>query len=169
MTLNQKNQIGFSAQVSRQRFPDNNIEDIDQVLVSASWLRAFEAKGLPLLYLTGFYAKDDAVRKLPDGITDKSKKLGGVRSYLLYSLSPTVQLFNGVGFTFRKDESAFARATQVEFGHDKLADLSLGVNWKFQPRCTLRAQWVYSRNDSNIAIYDYSRNEVSSNIRCDFE
>ena len=169
MTLNQKNQIGFSTQVSRQRFPDNNIEDINQVLVSASWLRAFEAKGLPLLYLTGYYANDDAVRKLPDGKTDKSKHIGGVRSYLLYSLNPTVQLFNGIGFTLRKDEGAFARATQIEFGRDKLADLSLGVNWKFQPKCTLRAQWLYSRNDSNIAIYDYSRNEVSSNIRCDFE
>ena len=29
-------------------------------------------------------------------------------------------------------------------------------------------QWFASRNDSNIAIYDYTRNEVSSNIRCDF-
>ena len=45
----------------------------------------------------------------------------------------------------------------------------MGVTWRFQDKCTLRAQWLYSRNDSNIAIYDYSRNEVSSAIRCDFE
>jgi len=80
-----------------------------------------------------------------------------------------VQAFSGIGFTLREDRSAFARATQVEFGRDKLADFSLGANWKFQPKCTLRAQWLYSRNDSNIAIYDFSRNEISSTIRCDFE
>jgi outer membrane protein len=150
-------------------FPDNNLEDFDQVLVSGSWLRSFEAKGVPLLYLTAFGTRDEAKRKLPDGISDKGKKVGGVRSYFQYSLSPTLQLFNGLGFTIRRDSSAFARATQIEYGRDKMADLSFGVNWKFQQRCTMRAQWLYSRNDSNIAIYDYTRSEVSSTIRCDFE
>jgi outer membrane protein len=169
MTLDQRNQIGLNVQFNRQRFPDNNVEDFDQTLVSASWLRSFEGKGLPLLYVTGFYSNDDAVRKLPDGVADKSKRVGGLRGYLQVAMAPTVQAFGGLGFTLRKDQSPFARATQVEIGRDKLADLSLGVNWRFQTMCTLRAQWLYSRNDSNIAIYDYSRNEVSSTIRCDFE
>lgn len=169
LMLDQKNQIGLNAQYNRQRFPDNGVEDFNEVLVSASWLHSFEAKGLPLLYLTGFFANDDAVRKLPDGVSDKSKRLGGVRAHLQIAVSPTVQAFSGIGFTLREDQSAFARATQVEIGRDKLADFSLGANWKFQPKCTLRAQWLYSHNDSNIAIYTYSRNEISSTIRCDFE
>jgi len=169
LAVDQRNQIGAAVQYSRQRFPDNNLEDFDQVLVSGSWLRSFEAKGVPLLYLTAFGTRDEAKRKLPDGISDKSKKVGGIRSYFQYSLSPTLQLFNGLGFTLRRDSSAFARATQVEFGRDKMVDLSLGANWKFQPRCTLRVQLLVSRNDSNIAIYDYNRSEVSSAVRCDFE
>lgn len=167
--VDQRNQIGAALQLSRQRFPDNDIEDFKQVLASVSWLRSFEAKGVPLLYLTGFFSDDNAERKLADGQSDKSKQVGGVRSYLQYSLSPTLQLFNGLGMTLRRDTTSFARATQVEYGRDKLADLSVGVTWRFQPKCALRAQWLYSRNDSNIAIYDYSRNEVSSAIRCDFE
>ena len=169
MSLNQKNQIGISVQYNRQRLPDNNIEDFNQALIAASWVRAFQGKGLPLLYLTGFYSNDDAVRKLPDGVSDKSKRVGGVRAHLQVAVARTLQGFAGLGYTLRKDQSAFARATQIEFGRDKLSDVSLGVNWKFQPKCTLRAQWAYSRNDSNIAIYEYSRNEVSSAIRCDFQ
>ncbi len=169
LALDQRNQIGAAVQLSRQRFPDNDLEDFDQVLVSASWLRSFEAKGVPLLYLTAFHSRDEAERKLPDGLSDKSKRVAGLRSYLQYSLTPTLQFFNGLGYTQRRDSSAFARATQVEFGRDRMADLSIGLNWKFQPTCTLRAQWLYSRNDSNIAIYDYTRSEVSSAIRCDFE
>lgn len=169
LALDQRNQVGAAIQVSRQRFPDNNLEDFDQVLVSASWLRSFEAKGVPLLYLTAFHARDEADNKLPDGIADKSKRISALRSYLQYSLTPNLQLFNGLGFTERKDQSPFARATQVEYGRDRMADLSLGFNWKFQPSCTLRAQWLYSRNDSNIAIYDYTRSEISSAVRCDFQ
>ena len=47
-------------------------------------------------------------------------------------------------------------------------DITLGVIWRFQPKCAMRAQWFGSRNDSNIAIYDFTRHEVSSTIRCDF-
>ncbi|MDX2220450.1 MAG: tetratricopeptide repeat protein [Burkholderiales bacterium] len=169
LALDQRNQIGAAIQVSRQRFPDNNLEDFDQVLISASWLRSFEAKGVPLIYLTAFHARDEADNKLPDGIADKSKRISALRSYLQYSLTPNLQLFNGLGYTERKDQSPFARATQVEYGRDRMADLSLGFNWKFQPSCTLRAQWLYSKNDSNIAIYDYTRSEVSSAVRCDFQ
>jgi outer membrane protein len=45
----------------------------------------------------------------------------------------------------------------------------MGAHWRFQSKCALKAQWIYARNSSNVAIYDYGRNEISSNIRCDFE
>jgi outer membrane protein len=166
--VDQRNQLGAAMTFSRQQFPDNRIEDFDQVLVSASWLRSFEAKGVPLLYLTAFFSDDKADHKLPGSDTDKSKQVGGLRSYVQYSLSPTLQLFSGLGMTIRRDTTSFARATQVEYGRDKLADLSLGLTWRFQEKCSMRAQWLYSRNDSNIAIYDYNRNEVSSAVRCEF-
>ena len=135
---------------------------------SAGWVRSFAGKGSPILQVSGYYSRDEADRKLADGVSDKSKRVGGLRTYYQYSLSESLSLFNGLGFTARRDQSAFARATEVEFGRDRLADVTIGVNWRFQPRCAMRAQWFASRNDSNIAIYDYTRNEVSSNIRCDF-
>ena len=116
-----------------------------------------------------YFSRDEAVRKLADGVSDKSKRVGGLRSYYQYSLTEKLSLYNGLGFTSRRDQSAFSRATEIEFGRDRLADITLGVNWRFQPKCAMRAQWFGSRNDSNIAIYDYTRNEVSSNIRCDFQ
>jgi outer membrane protein len=169
LAVDQKNQVGLGAQVSRQRFPANGVEDFDEVLLSASWLRSFDARGLPTLYITGFLAEDDAVRKLPDGVSDKSKRVGGMRAHMQVTLIPALQLFGGIGYTARNDRSAYARSTQVEFGRDRLFDSSLGVSWRLLPRCTLRAQWLYSRNASNIALYDYSRNEVSSALRWEFE
>lgn len=166
--LSEQQQLNVGLSGSRVRFPQNDIEDFDAVAVSAGWQRQFTGSGMPVMQVSGYYSRDEAVRKLADGVSDKSKRVGGLRSYYQYSLSEKLSLFNGLGFTTRRDQSAFARATQVEFGRDQLTDITLGVNWRFQPKCALRAQWFGSRNDSNIAIYDYTRNEMSSNIRCEF-
>ncbi len=153
---------------AQTRFPKNNIEDFNSTIVSVGLLTTFAGKGLPLLQVTAFGTRDAALRKLADGVTDKSKKVAGVRAYGQMNLAERVSVFNTLGYSSRRDESAFARALTVEFGRDKLADATLGVNWRFQPSCNLRAQWLGSRNSSNIAIYDFTRHEVSSTIRCEF-
>lgn len=167
LSVNQSINLGLNA--TRVRFLRNELEDFNGAGVTAGWSRNFDRAGSPFVQLSGFYSRDKAENKLADGVTDKSKRVGGVRSYFQYSLTKSLALFNALGFSLRRDESAFARATEIESGRDKLADLTVGVNWRFKPNCTMRAQWFASRNDSNIAIYDYNRNEVSSNIRCDFQ
>ena len=166
--LNARQQLSFGLAGTRVKFLSNNIEDFDAATVTAGFLQAFERKGSPVLQVNAFYSRDQAVRKLADGVSDKSKRVIGARSYFQYSLTDKLAWFNSLGFSRRSDQSAFARATEIEFGRDRLADLTLGVNWRFQPKCSLRAQWFASRNDSNIAIYEYTRHEVSSTVRCDF-
>lgn len=166
--LSDRQQISFGLNAARTRFPANDIEDFNSTIATVGWIRAFDAKYAPLLQLTTFFSRDKAVRKLADGLTDKSKDVYGLRSYVQWSLTDKLSLFNSFGYTERKDKDSFARATQVEIGKDRLADATFGFNWRFQKSCALRAQWFYSRNSSNIAIYAFSRNEVSSNIRCDF-
>ena len=166
--FNDRQQVNFGVAGTRVKFLKNDIEDFDAATVTAGFLQAFDRKGAPFLQVSGFYSRDEALHKLADGVSDKSKRVIGVRSYFQYSLTEKLAWFNGIGFSRRSDQSAFARATEIEFGRDRLADVSLGVNWRFQPKCAVRAQWLASRNNSNIAIYDFTRHEVSSTIRCDF-
>lgn len=162
-------QLSAGISGGRARFPKNKIEDFNSTTATLGWSQVFEDKASTFWMLNGFYSDDKAVRTLADGVTDKSKKVGGIRHTLQYSLTEKLALFNTLGATSRKDKSAFARANTVEFGRDILRDAALGFNWRFQSKCSLRVQWLGSRNDSNIAIYDYTRHEVSSNIRCDVE
>ena len=166
-SLDPRTQVGLTGQYGQVRFPTNEVEDFDQVYLQATWLRSFDAKGQPLLYLSAFGSDDRAVNKLPDGETDKSKNLAGLRSYVQYSVSPKLNLFNGLGFVMRRDKDAFARSTTVEKGKDKFSEFLLGLNWQFQKTCAVRTQYVYTRNNSNIAIYDFDRSEVSTAVRCD--
>lgn len=162
-----KTQVGVGLQLNAVRFPENDIEDFDQVFVSASWLKSFERAGVPLLYVTGFASEDRARNKFADGVTTKSKSLVGVRTYLQYSLNPKLQLFNGLGLIHRRDRDEFARSTTVADGRDTYAEASVGLAWQFRERCAMRLQYAFSSNSSNIDIYDFKRHEVTSTIRCD--
>lgn len=165
--LDTKRQLGLSLQANAVRFPSNEIEDFDQVFVSASWLQSFERPGVPLLYLTAFGSHDQARNKFADGVTTKSKDLGGLRSYFQYSVSPKVQLFNGLAVIHRRDRDAFARSTEVQYGRDTFGEATFGLMWNFREKCALRLQYAFSLNRSNIDIYDFDRHEISSTIRCD--
>ncbi len=165
--LDSRRQVGLGLQYSQVRFPTNEVEDFDQIFLSASYLHSFEAKGIPLLYLSAFASDDNAVNKLPDGQTDKSKNLFGARGYLQYSLTPTVNLFNALGVVFRNDKDAYARSTTVEHGKDRFGEFLLGVSWQFRKNCWSRTQWSYTRNVSNIDLYDFNRNEVTTALRCE--
>jgi outer membrane protein len=166
LSTSQHVSVGLSA--AQTRFAKNNIEDFNASIASIAWLIASPSKSAPMLQLTAYGSRDKAVRKLADGVTDKSKKIAGLRAYSQMNQTDKLSLFGALGYMQRRDDSAFARATTVEFGRDKLADVMLGVNWRFQERCNMRAQWLGSRSDSNIAIYDYTRHEISSTIRCEF-
>jgi outer membrane protein len=167
--LTKNQQINFGLTGAQTRFPKNDIEDINSIILTSGWTKTFEGKGAPVVQLSGFFGNDKAVRKLADDTADKSKRVGGLRAFAQYSLTEKLAVFSSTGYTKRNDQSAFARATEIEFGRDKLFDTTLGVNWRFKPSCNMRAQWFFSKNASNIAIYDYTRSEISSNIRCNFE
>lgn len=168
VSLSNTQQLSFGAGAAQTRFPKNNVEDFKSTIASASWLVSMPSARPTILQLTAFGSRDKAERKLPDGITDKSKKVVGVRGYVQKQFSDRLNIFGALGGSERRDDSAFARATTVERGEDRMADATLGVNWRFQPTCNLRAQLFSSRNNSNISIYDYTRHEVSSTIRCEF-
>jgi hypothetical protein len=156
--------------VNAIRFPKNEIEDFDQLFLSASWLKSFEGRGSPLLYLTGFVTEDRARNEFENGVSGsstKSKNLLGARGYFQYALTPKLQAFNSVAAIYRRDKDDWARSNLVQRGHDLYGEVAVGLLWNFREKCALRFQYAYSRNASNIDIYDFNRNEISSTIRCD--
>ena len=164
--LDTRTQVGVAVQANRVTFPTNEIEDFDQAFVTLSYLKSFDRKGAPLLYLTTFGSYDRAPNELADGTT-KSKALGGVRSYVQLGLGAKVQLFNGLAVVHRRDRDEFARSTTVQNGRDTFGEVTLGALWQFRDKCNLRLQYAFSTNRSNIDIYDFNRHEISSTIRCD--
>jgi tetratricopeptide (TPR) repeat protein len=167
--LDPKTQVGLGLQFNSVRFPTQDVEDFNQVYLSASYLHSFEREGVPLLYVTGFVTDDHAINTLSDGVTTKSKNLGGLRAFVQYSLRSDFQLFGGLGGIYRRDKDAYDRSTTVQWGRDKFLEASAGFFWSFRERCGLRVLYAYTRNNSNIDIYDFNRSEISSTIRCELK
>jgi hypothetical protein len=154
-------------QYRQVRFPTNDIEDFNQVFLSGSYLKSFASQGTPMLVLTGFVADDEATNTFADGVTSKSKNLAGLRAYYQYSVSQKLLGFGSLGYIYRKDKDDYARSTTVASGRDQFGEASIGLIWQFQKTCAVRAIYLYTQNNSNIAIYDYNRSEVITAVRCD--
>jgi tetratricopeptide (TPR) repeat protein len=81
-------------------------------------------------------------------------------------LSPRLSFVGGAGFDIRRYD-----APDVLFlinRHDERVDVSAGLKLLVAKRLTIRPRFTYSRNFSNIAIYDYQRVTGSLGARYEF-
>jgi len=170
-SLDPRTQLGLGLQYNDVRFPTDSVENFQQIYVAASYLKTFEGKGSPLMYLTAFLTDDHAKQQFDNGVNgqtaSKSKNLLGGRSFFAYAMSPKLQAYGSLSLIYRKDKDDYARSTVIQSGHDLWAEIGGGLAWQFREKCALRVQYFYSNNNSNIDIYDYNRSEVSSAVRCD--
>jgi hypothetical protein len=168
--LSANSQVAAFAQLNEQRFQTNNIQDFNQKLYGAQYLRAFEARWKPVALVMAFQSRDRTLRPLnAAGTTDASKSIIGYRVYAQVTPVSAADAFVSVGHMEREDDSQFSRSSVVGYGKDRTIDITLGANWRFQPDWTLRAQATHTDGRSNIPLFSFTRNELSINVRRDFQ
>lgn len=161
--LNPTNQVSVSAQATRYEFVPELLkgEDYDSFQSSVGWLGVInEGRGVVGISLLG------GVEKERGGRLDGDKPYVGGRLTLQNSLTDSVGAFF-LGGAQRGKYKDF----NIAFGDrrkDTLYDMALGITWTFAPGWSLRPQLVYIKNDSNLAIFEYEKTDVSVNLRKDF-
>ena len=164
---------GFAiAQWMRLRYPQNGTQDTDQVYASAGVLRPTRGGWPGMVLASLFYSRDRATDDSIDALTgtpalDVGRTTAGIRGYVQRDFANKAYAFAYVGFSVRKDNGAYARATTIEYGRDKLWEVTLGGaipwrNWSLRPGVT----WLH--NDSNIELYSFERTEASVMLRYEF-
>lgn len=161
--LDARNQLAFFVQGAALRYPDQGLRDVDQHSVGATWSHARDAAGTPLLYL-GAYAGAD--REKDPVAPEYGQQFWGLRAGADFSLGRNL----GLGATVRwhdgkHDDEEWLFATRR---HDQQLDLSLGLNYRLGAALSLRPQLRYTRNDSNINIYEFERSQFQLALRYDF-
>lgn len=175
------NQLKAFGQYVQYRFVDPFMKpnDFNQQATGIGWLHVF-ADGKSTLSGGVYYGTEKDVSPIitvagPSGITvvnpnggrtDGAKRFSGLRVGGLTAFSDKTTLFANAGMQagdYSKINKYFLRQR-----NDRLYDLTVGANWHWDKLWTLRPQLNYSKNDSNIVVYNFNRIDVSLNVRRDF-
>ena len=165
--LGPNDQAGLFGTYTQQRFQDVPTNDIDSTMVGASWLHLFSHDLKPILYSSLLAGQDEARKSLANG-SNVSKDNWGARFYGQISPRENFDLYASLGYLDRTDRKTNARSTTVGIGKDRMNDLTLGANWRFAKDWLLRPQIIYSENNSNVALSEYKRTEITVTLRHDF-
>jgi hypothetical protein len=152
----------------RQRYSDLPVNDINTLAIGAGWLRQFDLHYKPLLQASVLLSQDNALNSLANG-ADVSKRAAGAGIYGQVSLREGVDMYGVLNYTYRSDRTPFSRAATVDYGNDRLTELTFGLNWTPAPRWTVRPQISLTENRSNVALSEFRRTEATVTLRHDFQ
>ncbi|TAJ76240.1 MAG: DUF560 domain-containing protein [Gallionellaceae bacterium] len=156
-------QLNLFAQYGFNRFADSamKVNNFNQSVVGAGYLHILEDRKTAL-FGSANLAGEKSVLDRADG----NKKGFGLRVGGQTSFRESTEVFANVGYqagSYDKENVAFLANRS-----DKQYDFSLGANWHWDKYWTVRPQFSYSNNKSNIAIYSFDRVDASVTVRRDF-
>jgi tetratricopeptide (TPR) repeat protein len=166
------NQASLFVQYGRFRYvaPAMSIQDFDQTTLGTGWLHVL-AEGKSVLFGSLFLANENDVAPVTTtnpsgGRADGNKNALGLRAGGQTAVGARAELFASLGLqagVYDKTNASFLKKRK-----DNEFDLSVGANWHWDKNWTLRPQFNYTKNNSNIAIYSFDRADVSLTLRRDF-
>ena len=162
--LDARNQLQSVLQFNRLQYPrhEASVFDTDQTVLGFNWLHAFGAKN-QLLGYGGLYAGKETDR---NGNPSGAKDFYGVRFGGQWGIGNKWALFSSAGLLLN-DYDRFD-LSQQKIRDDKRFDFTVGANYLLLDSWSLRPQFNYTRNDSNIGLYGFSRNEIFVTLRRDW-
>lgn len=166
-TLGAGDQVSVLAAVTRQRFPDIAVNDVNTIAGGFGWLHLFDHVRKPVLYASLLGGRDNARHALANG-SDNSKRFVSARLFGQLSAGPDMDVYASIGLMHREDSSAFARSTMVRYGDDRIVDVALGWSWRPAAHWTVRPQITHTQNRSNVALSEYQRTEATMSVRYDW-
>lgn len=171
--LSPANQLNAFAQQVNYRFTDLVMQpnDFDQQAIGLEWVHVL-LNGQSTLFGSVHYGNEKDVSPIitvaspTGGRNDGAKRFSGLRVGGQTAFDEETTLFANAGMQngdYSKVNYYFQRKR-----NDRLHDMTIGANWHWSKLWTLRPQLTYTRNNSNIAIYEYDRKDVSLTVRRDF-
>lgn len=161
--LGRQDVAGVFGQYLRVNHPIATVLNTGLYLVGATWTHAYFTNGDPRMTLTA-WAADDQERNVLDSTVGRT--FYGLRAAGEYSLWENWKAFGSVTIQSSRygGESPFFAVKR----QDGRYDLNAGLAYKPEKMWTVTGQYSYLRNDSNIAVNDFSRQQILFTARRDF-
>lgn len=157
------NQAGVYGQFSRLKYTDNHIRDADRSIIGVNVGHVFQADFNPVVFASIYGGREDARDSSVDFL---DQDVFGLRAGGQLSFNPMWQLNATVSYEQRdNDENDPFFLTKRK---DDQYDAVIGLRYLPAPSWSIKPQFSYTNNDSNIDLYGYERKSISVNVRKDF-
>jgi hypothetical protein len=166
--INARQSAGISGNYVVLKNPDNQIRDSDQYILGLSFIQNWGGSGQAQLMASAFGGAERADRD------DEGARSVADRSILGARLAGSYKLSNHWGLqllTLWQQSEYTAPYLALSFMPERSEDYKaaeLSLNWLIAPRWKATTSYAYSNNNSNVDMFNYSRNVARLNLRRDF-
>ena len=161
--LGRQDQLQLFGQYGSLRYPDNPARNARLALAGAGWTHRFRQPDVQLSASTYFgdEASNDSVGE------HNGKQYLGLRLGGQWSFAPQHSPYFSLAAQWSEHaamDPVFARTREDEF-----AEARLGWAWTPAEAWLWRLELAYTRNDSNISLYQYTRKQAFAGVTWRFE
>lgn len=154
-------------QITRLAYPDQAERDSHTATLGLGLTHNFRGSLAPILFGNLYGGRESPVQDNP------VSRLLADRAFVGGTLGSQLTLHPRVALTLRlslsKDRYAEEDLLFLDHRSDLLGIADMQLRWLFARRWSLVGMASYTRNDSNLDIYDYDRVQASLNLRMDFD
>ncbi len=151
-------------QYARLEYPSQLVRDADFYGVGAGWRRAFVGRMQPVFQVQALVGSEE--NDASPVRNDLSRNLLTLRGGL--SLTPAPQWGASVSANYTKSRFRAADPLFLATRDDDYYGVEGGVSYRWTKQVTVRADYQFSNNRSNIALYEYKRHIVTLRARYEF-
>lgn len=161
--LDQRTQVSVFGQYVQLRYPSQGLRDADRSVGGVAVAKVLEGAWAPSLFASAYAGEE---RELKAGVPYLGHTPLGVRFGGQLRPSSTVTWFANASYENRRyggqDPLFLVRRKDDQW------DLRLGLNYEPVRSWVVSPQVSYTRNESSVALNDYSRSMVSVTLRREF-
>jgi hypothetical protein len=141
---------------------ENAARDSDLVALSAAYRRVWLRPWHPVLNALAFYGEEHN----REGRPDLGRRLSGGAADLTVSPSPFWAVNVGIGYVESRYQGQIPLIDVAR--RDRNLALSLGAVYLIDARWSVRAEYQYFHNASNVELFEYARHVGALKLRYDF-
>ncbi|HSH97517.1 MAG: tetratricopeptide repeat protein [Methylophilaceae bacterium] len=162
--IDDANQVSVFGQYANLSYSGQSLRDAHRKVAGAGWGHAFSGDKAPVIFLSAYGGQEQATNSAFDYLA--STNLYGVRAGGQFAVN-----YKTVAYATSSYENRTYDGIDPAFlteRNDKQYDFSVGVRYTPFPGLTVKPQFSYLNNDSNISLFGYERTVLSINLRKDF-
>ena len=159
--LDEFNTGSVFAQYARLEYPSSPVRDSNYYGLGVGWRRAFVVRLQPVFQVQAVYGQER--NDFTPARDDLSRDLYTLRGGL--SATPAPRWGLSLGLAYTKSQFEEADPLFLERRNDDYYGIDLGASYRLTRELSLRADYLYSDNRSNIPLYQYTRDVITLRVR----